>query len=130
VNEGDDVPIHIELPWSRPPLSMNDRRHWRAHAKEVKIVREAAWLLAKSHGLCPVERIRVGLHYQPRDNRHRDSDNLAATYKPLVDGLKDAGIVPDDTDRFVERSWPVIHPAVKGECGRMWLEITILGEAA
>jgi crossover junction endodeoxyribonuclease RusA len=87
----------IELPWSKPPLSLNDRGHWAPRSAVIAEVRGG-----------------------------RDSDNLAATYKPVVDGCVDAWLVPDDTDRYVERGWPLIHDPVPGEPGRMWLEITIL----
>ena len=27
----------FELPWPRPPLNLNDRRHWRANAAKVPL---------------------------------------------------------------------------------------------
>ena len=36
------------------------------------------------------------------------SDNLVPTFKALVDGLVDAGVVPDDDDDHVERLMPTI----------------------
>lgn len=121
------VPTHIELPWSMPPLSMNDSvSHWAPKAKRVAQVRETAgWLVRNAH-LGSHQRVRIELHYQPKVRRNRDSDNLAATYKPCVDGCTDANLFPDDTDEHVERGWPVIHDPIPGEAGRMWLEITIL----
>jgi crossover junction endodeoxyribonuclease RusA len=56
-------------------------------------------------------RIAVGLTYVPRDKRRRDPDNLVVPlFKALVDGIVDAGIVPDDTPEYVIRSMPVILP--------------------
>ena len=120
----------IDLPWKKPPLSMNDRdAHWAVKARKIAEVRETACWLVRAEKLGRHDRVRIELHYQPRTAHGRDSDNLAATYKPLVDGaVTDAGLAPDDTDVHVERGWPVIHPPVKGEPGSMWLVIEVLDE--
>lgn len=118
--------VRIDLPWDRPPLSLNDRgSHWAVKARKVAEVRQAtAWLVRQAR-LGRFERVRIELHYQPKTRRGRDSDNLAATYKACVDGaVGDAGLVPDDTDVHVERGWPVIHEPVAGEPGRLWLVIS------
>ena len=117
----------IDLPWSTPPLSLNDRGHWAPRARAIKDVRETGRLLAKAAQLEPCERIRVELHYQPRVRRGRDNENLVATAKPLIDGLTDAGVIPDDTDEYVERTMPTIHPT--SDTGRMWLVVTVLVQA-
>ena len=46
------------------------------------------------------------------------------TQKALVDGIVDSGIVLDDTPQYVTETIPTIHPAIKGQDGKMWLEIT------
>lgn len=117
----------IELPWSKPPLSMNDRDHWAKKAKKVRNVRQTTAWLAKAANLGRHELVRVQLHYRPATRRNRDSDNIAATYKPCVDGVcLDAGLVADDTDEHVVRGWPTIHAPIKGEPGRMWLVVEVL----
>lgn len=115
----------LELPFTKP-LSLNDRmNHW-AKAKAVKEWREAAHWLARSARIPACRVVRVELHYVPRDDRRRDPDNLVAAFKPLVDGLVDAGVVPDDTDEFVRREWPAIHPKGKPRANgnRFWLVVT------
>ena len=42
----------------------------------------------------------------PRDRLRRDQDNLVPTLKPCIDGLVDAGVIPDDTPEYV--SWRVV----------------------
>lgn len=117
----------IELPWIVPPLSLNDRHHWAKKAKKVRMIRQTAGWLTKAANLGTCDRVRVQLHYQPAVRRNRDSDNLAATYKPCVDGVcLDAGLVADDTDEHVVRGWPTIHAPIKGEPGRMWLIVEVL----
>lgn len=108
----------IRLPWTKPPASANDRDHWRVKAQKVAEIRDVARLLCWSHivlreppaAKVPA-RIAVGLTYVPRDKRRRDPDNLVVPlFKALVDGIVDAGIVPDDTPEYVIRHMPVILP--------------------
>lgn len=114
----------LELPFKRPPLSHNDRHHWRVKADKTRQVRRAAKLLAWQAGIGgPHEHITVQLHYAPGDNRRRDAPNLTATSKPAIDGLVDAGVVPDDHDTHVTEHMPVIH---KGPgAPSVWLEVEI-----
>jgi crossover junction endodeoxyribonuclease RusA len=124
------VIVDIPLPWLTPPLSLNDRRNRWSNARLVKDVRASAYILAKSHRLHaggPWPKITVTLHYAPQVSRVRDSDNLVATEKPLVDGLVDAGVVRDDDTSQVIRNPAVIHPAT-GQKGRLWLTVQIHDE--
>lgn len=87
--------------YTTPPLSLNDRLHWRVKAKITAEVREyvkqSAW-----YNVPACERILVELHYVPRDRRRRDRDNLVATLKPCLDGLVSAGVVADDAPEYVD----------------------------
>lgn len=105
----------------RPPLTDNMRLHWRQRAERVRLVREGVHWLAKSLKIPTHEHITVQLHYAPGDNRRRDEDNLNPTSKAACDGLVDAGIVPDDTPRYMTKLMPKLHqgPGVR----RLWLEI-------
>jgi Holliday junction resolvase RusA-like endonuclease len=38
-----------------------------------------------------------------KNNRRRDLDNLLTGCKPLIDGLVDAGLLVDDSSRFLRR---------------------------
>ena len=116
----------IVLPYTTPPLSLNDRGHWRTRNGLIASVRsDAARLAQRDHLPQKVAHVAVQLHYRPRDNRHRDAINMTATQKALVDGLRDYGLVVDDDGRYVTDLMPEIHPAEKGQPGRLWLEITI-----
>ena len=110
----------LQLPFqvaSQVP-NLNDRDHWAVKASKVKQWRDAAHVLARQARIPACARIRVELHYVPRTNQRRDPDNLVAAYKPLCDGLVDAGIVPDDTAQWVERVFPIIHSAQATMPGR------------
>ncbi|ANA85292.1 RusA-like Holliday junction resolvase [Gordonia phage BritBrat] len=135
----------IDLPWTKPPLSMNDRGYTKgaAMAKSALTarIRQQVQLLAVLHQLPRnVAHTSVQLHYRPCDNRRRDTDNLVATLKPICDALAAGtkthpgyGLVPDDTPQYMAKPEPIIHPAGKkskrGSNGRaigeMWLELHI-----
>lgn len=96
----------IRLPYATPPLTLNGRMHWATKARVTREVRaHVAWAMVHSQ---PCERIHVTLVYVPRDKRRRDRDNLVATLKPCIDGLVDAGIVPDDSPEYVSWTPPEI----------------------
>jgi hypothetical protein len=117
----------IELPFVTA-LSLNDRDIWQVKAAKVKPWRTASHLLAKQAKIPACRRIHVELNYVPSTVRRRDPDNLVAVLKPCIDGLVDAGVVPDDDLRFVERSFPVIHPKgpPRRSGNRWWMVVTAL----
>lgn len=116
----------LDLGYNSPPLSANDRPHYRVRARITKQIRTTTWVLAKQAKL-PTDcaHVTVQLHYRPRDKRRRDPSNLMPTQKACVDGLVDAGLVPDDCQEFVTELVPAIHPAEKGSEGSLWLTISI-----
>lgn len=93
--------------------SLNSRGSHYARAAKVKAWRNAAYWLARAERIPACERIRVGLVYTPKVSRRRDPDNLVGLLKPCVDGLVDAGVVPDDTAEQVARRWPVFAAPCK-----------------
>lgn len=116
----------LDLGYSKPPLSMNDRKHHMARARITREIRTKTAFLAKSEKVpTGCEHARVGLHYRPRDRRRRDADNLMPILKAACDGLVDHGLVADDTPELMSKLMPVIHPAEKGRPGALWLTITI-----
>ena len=98
----------IRLPYTTPPLSLNSRMHWATKANVTSGLRVGTAILAVDGRIPPCDRIRVTLIYVPRDKRTRDRDNLVATLKPCIDGLVDAGIVPDDSPEYVTWEPPII----------------------
>jgi len=115
----------IRLPWTKPPLSLNDRSDWRARARAVKDVRRVAAAYVRAAHIARTDRIRVVLTYHPRDARRRDSDNLTATLKAVCDGIVDAGVVTDDTPELMVKDMPVIAAPMPRD-PHLTLTITIL----
>ncbi|KJJ60029.1 hypothetical protein NG01_04420 [Corynebacterium diphtheriae] len=123
----------INLPWTKPPLSLNDRKHYMAKAKENKTIFNQVLTLATAAALPKhLNHVTVQLHYRPADNRRRDTDNLIASAKPMYDALSVAGtgkqpgygVVQDDDHIHMSKPEPRIHSHSKGEPPMMWLEIT------
>lgn len=121
----------IHLPWKRPPLRSNDRRHWRAQAELVAQVRSDVAKLARSQNIPKGEHVTAQLHYAPGRRVRIDSHNLHPTVKACVDALakgrKDwvgLQLVPDDTDEYVTILTPKIHfpPEVGPRC---WLTVEV-----
>lgn len=119
----------IKLPWTAPPLSMNQGGQTpgarMAKAKKIKAIRQAVASLAATAHIDINNRFsRVQLHYVPRDNRRRDTDNLVSTLKPICDGLVEYGLVPDDTPQFMAKPEPIIYRYTKGIETGLWVTIT------
>lgn len=123
----------IKMPFSRPPLSLNDR-HSSYHEERrlqqavAHMVNATARRAVKDGALEPRPRIAVELLYYPASNSRRDADNIAATLKPILDGLVDAGIMPDDkADHVVLTSQRIVlrrddpHGRAEAEC---WVIVT------
>lgn len=129
-DDWDDLPElriirrNIELPWQKPMLSPNLRMHEMQRAKLTAEVRtDTAWI-AKAARLRPNPPVAITLHYRPAHDGRRDRVNLTLDHKAQVDGLVDAGVIPDDTPEFIDEHMPVIHPAEQGQPGAMWLELS------
>jgi hypothetical protein len=98
-------------------LSLNDRGHWRGRHKLTRAWRVAAhWATVAQLG-APADRWRppslVEVRLPVARGARRDPHNYFATVKPIVDGLVDAGVWPDDTPewvRTVEPSFVVCPP--------------------
>jgi crossover junction endodeoxyribonuclease RusA len=121
-----NLPLVVPLSANDPPPTSRGARMGRS--EKVKAFRHAAFVLAQKAGIPRLERFTVVLHWQPPTNRRRDVENYFPTLKPCVDGLVDAGVAPDDTPAYYVSSTPVLHPAVKGDPGRMWLIVIDLSE--
>lgn len=101
----------LHLPWPQNPLPANARySHRRLEWAAVQKVRETARFLCLRR-IPPQDRIRIRLDWEVVSRRTRDEDNLWKAAKALTDGVRLAGVVPDDDRRFVLRESPEIHYA-------------------
>lgn len=85
-----------------PPGPNGSRGNPFGHAKWVAEWREASWTMAKAAGYPPMQRVRLSAVFRRRALGTADEDNDRARLKPLVDGLRDAKVIPNDTRGYVE----------------------------
>ena len=100
----------ISFPQPAPLMSLNDRQHWAARAELTRRWRTAAYYatVAALPGKRDHGPTIVTVELPVRDSRRRDPSNYVATVKPIVDGLVDAGVWPDDDGSWVATSEPVL----------------------
>lgn len=92
-------------------LSANDKMHWAARSRLTKQLRQWGYLLGREgEGVARLglTHARVEMEFAYPDRRRRDRSNLAPTVKAIMDGLIDAGLLPDDADRFLDGPHTVI----------------------
>lgn len=107
VHADDRFRTTLTLNYPRPPLTANQRLHWRKKADLTRQLRETvAWL---ARPIPFLHRIDVTLTWVVNDRRRRDVDNVVPTLKAICDGLVDVDIVPDDTPQFMTKHMPVIE---------------------
>lgn len=122
----------IRLPFSEPPVSANDARrgHWRSQWAAKIEVEQAVTVLVRAAHVPRLDRCALELTWYVSDYRVRDDDGLAVLFKAARDALTPsrpavpagaptqagtprkkaqraklgAGIIPDDSARYVESS--------------------------
>lgn len=112
----------LTLPWTRPPLSANQRLSWPERHRHTREIRTTVGWLAKAARIPPAAHVTVTLVWAPGVPRTRDEDNPFPTLKAACDGLVDAGIVRDDTPFFMTKCMPVI---TTGTPKGLWLYVEI-----
>ena len=105
----------LNLPYTRPPLSLNGRMHWAVANGRKKELQDAVGWLLKFHKVPAMDHAWIWLDWQPAVKRPRDSDNPEPTRKAAIDQVVRSGLLEDDTPEFVTRPENVIRPAVKGK---------------
>lgn len=102
------VPTVIVIEFQAPAqlLSLNDRMHWAKRASLVAQWRKAAWASAVGKGRLGPSLVAVELPVF--GNRRRDPHNFVPTIKPIIDGLVDARLWPDDTPEWVATLEPML----------------------
>lgn len=95
----------LTLPWPPSVLSPNKRAHWAVKNKAVKQYREECHWLTKAadiridwDGI-----VHLWITMFPPDRRHRDDDNVIASFKSGRDGIAQA--LGMDDKRFRIHPW-------------------------
>ena len=112
----------LELPAGTFLLNDNQRLHYRTKAKHIDTIREAAGYAARAARIPTLQRIHVFYVVHPKPGiRRRDPGNWSPTAKAAIDGLVDAGIVPDDDHTRVLGGDPRLGHPVKGSQFALWI---------
>ena len=93
--------LTITFPAPCELINANHRMHWAPKAALTRTWRDTACRQAKAQGLARVVRAHVVITISFNDNYRRDVGNLAPTAKACLDGIVDAGCLPDDNDAHV-----------------------------
>lgn len=93
-----EVPLPLR---KRPWLSSNDRDHWGRRKGLTEYYRHTACQIAKDLDVPTFEMVALDVALAFGDNRRRDAHNYLPTVKAIIDGLVDAGVLYDDSDRYV-----------------------------
>lgn len=83
-------------------LNDNQRLHYRKKADHIAAIRQATALIARNAKVPALDRIHVYYLIHPgKVTRRRDPGNWSPSAKAAIDGLVDAGVVPDDNSAHV-----------------------------
>lgn len=108
-------------------LSSNGREHWGEKARRTKELRRIGRNLARGLGpLVGRQRLTV-LVAKPNRRGRQEISNLHPTFKALIDGMVDAGLLPDDSDQHLIGPDPRLDP-MRSQPGTY--EFTFMFEAA
>ena len=95
MGERADRSVVIDVPageW----LTSNGRYHWAQKARRTRALRIRAAYAARAARIPPMARARITVHVHGRTRARTDPANAYPTVKAVIDGLVDAGVLPDD----------------------------------
>ena len=82
-------------------LSVNTRHHWSVNREVARTWRRLAVAAARLQGIPTIQRARVVVTCHKATAARYDPGNLAPVSKAIVDGLVDAGVLPDDSHEYL-----------------------------
>lgn len=93
----------ILIPAPTKWMNANQRHgHWSERSGPTKLWRDAAKVLARQARIPALDRVTItATVHRPDRRRNADAHNRYPTVKAVVDGLVDAGVLPDDCDRHL-----------------------------
>ena len=116
----------VEISFAQPPnhLTLNQRLYWAEKGRIVRAWRTVAGWNAVQHRGQPPSLVAVSL--EVRGAMRRDPHNWFPTVKPIVDGLVDAGVWPDDTPQFVTTLEPRLVPVRRERWQPLWCAVVLI----
>mgnify|MGYP002724285546 CR=1 FL=1 len=87
-------------------MTSNHRLSWQAKSRRSRELRELAHWSCRAHRLKPMKRARVFVDIQYPTQHPSDPSNAEPTFKPLIDGMIDYGVLIDDSWQYLEGPYP------------------------
>ena len=95
-------PQTLTIPAPAPWINANSRDHWTKKSTLTRSWRNAAAAWARHQKMAPFTvPVVVIATITKTTNRSFDVENLAPTVKAAIDGCRDAGVLPEDSVRWV-----------------------------
>lgn len=94
----------IEMPAGMELLTSNQRGHWGKGYRIGQDITDAVILLARAQKIPRLDRVTIVAEWRPPTRGRsvvRDAHNLAPSVKAAIDGITRAGVLVDDSDRYV-----------------------------
>jgi len=86
----------VTLPPPHPALHAHNNGHWRKKSPFVWSLRQMAVEACRSVAGLNWQQVRLHYQFVFCDRKRRDVANCIQSLKPAVDGIVDAGVIPDD----------------------------------
>ena len=94
----------VRIPQPAPWISANGREHYHAKAQLTKVWRRAAAINARAAKVANLATpVTIDAVVHKARNGRWDAHNLMPTVKAAIDGLVDAGVIPDDSNAHLTR---------------------------
>lgn len=118
--------VRLEVPQMYPLMNSNHRPHPMVRARQTRQWRELGCVRAQAVRLQPITgRVRIVVTIHTATARTYDAGNYYPTAKALIDGLRDAGVLVDDSNEYVEG--PDMRPGLKSNPPKLVLELIPTG---
>ncbi|MFI9845130.1 hypothetical protein ACIHFD_49485 [Nonomuraea sp. NPDC051941] len=117
----------LQMPAGMALRNENDRGHWGTLSRKTKALRRTAYWQTKAAKIPAMQKASVvGVYEPPTPHPRRDPANWYPSFKAVVDGMIDAGMLPDDNSERLEgpdMRIGDVHPK-----GRLVLYVTDLSD--
>lgn len=90
--------IHEDRPWT---LNAERGMHWARHGALTAEWRQAFWAIALENKRPRMQRVDIEVTQTTKTKRMPDPVACFGAFKAALDGLVDAGVISNDTGKFV-----------------------------
>lgn len=107
----------VEIPPRAVLINANRPLNHHEKARRVKALRNTGWAMARAAKVPALQRAHIFYVFHPdtaNGKQRRDPGNWSPTAKALVDGIVDAGVLPDDNHKHLLGPDPRMGEPVPG----------------